>query len=209
MTEPTGLRERKKERTRRALVDAAYRLFERNGYDETTVAEIAAAADVSVGTFFNYFPSKEEVLFTDGPELLDLGLRAIADADPDEHPMDTLGAAVTAMLRGTRGGLRDARGDLEPIRIRLILSVPAVQATVLSRLYDVQRALATAVEEAYADSPWTLGDLDPAAAVGAVLGAALAAGAAAVREGEPFEDAMAYAVEAVTSAFRIAEVGHP
>ena len=58
-----SLRDRKRARTRQALVDAATDLFERNGYDETTVADIAAAAEIGTRTFFSYFASKEELLF--------------------------------------------------------------------------------------------------------------------------------------------------
>jgi AcrR family transcriptional regulator len=57
-----GRRERKKEETRQRIVAAAVELFQRNGYEATTVDEIAARADVAKGTFFNYYPRKEAIL---------------------------------------------------------------------------------------------------------------------------------------------------
>jgi len=63
MNTELGLRERKKQQTRRAIADAAKRLFLEHGFDQVSVAEVARAADVSEQTVFNYFPTKEDLVF--------------------------------------------------------------------------------------------------------------------------------------------------
>ncbi|WP_420114952.1 TetR/AcrR family transcriptional regulator [Pseudactinotalea sp.] len=85
-----GLRERKKRATRRSLQRAALELVAERGMDEATVEEIAAAADVSTRTFFNYFASKEEALSTTDPEALQETLAAIAERPPEESPLQAL-----------------------------------------------------------------------------------------------------------------------
>ncbi|HEY8547390.1 MAG TPA: TetR family transcriptional regulator [Acidimicrobiales bacterium] len=88
MREPCGLRERKKARTRDAIVAAAIDLFETKGYDATTIDEIAEAAEVSPRTFFRYFDSKVDVLMgrKDEPEG-DIPAR-LATRPPEEGPIE-------------------------------------------------------------------------------------------------------------------------
>src|SRR5438093_8268746 len=86
-----GLRERKKEQTKRAIEDAAYRLFAERGYQATTVADIAEAADVAPRTFFAYFPSKEDVLFADFDATATEFAPLLRDRPPGETTFAALG----------------------------------------------------------------------------------------------------------------------
>jgi AcrR family transcriptional regulator len=196
MTEPTGLRERKKQRTRRALVETAYRLFAQKGYDRTTTAEIAAAAEVSNATFFNHFATKEDLVLTeDGEHILRAGLDVIAERHSGDTALDVLRRAMLRMLAEAGTGLRDPAGDLETIRLDLITSVPALRATMLQRAFDAQQQLAAALRHTCADE---LDDIDAAAIVGGVTGAVLAAGQAALRTGQPLGAAMRRAIDIAT-----------
>ncbi|MDX6264984.1 MAG: hypothetical protein QOH84_6672 [Kribbellaceae bacterium] len=80
-----SLRERKKAAARQAMSDAATRLFEQRGFEHVTLSEIAAAADVSVKTIFNYFGSKEDLFFDAEPQALENLLTALRDR-ADESP---------------------------------------------------------------------------------------------------------------------------
>jgi len=170
MAGQAGLRERKRRRTRQALISAAMRLFEEKGYDETTVAEIAAAAEVSTKTFFNYFASKDEVLFPYLSGRIDRAVSIIEQGRAGEDVADVLIRAMEQMLADA---VRDElAGGLALARLPLLMSVPAVQAAILHRYFLAEKQLAEALRRAYPDT------LDPpaaAAVIGALMGAVLAA----------------------------------
>ena len=94
--QPTGLRERKKARTRAAIRQHALRLFREQGYSATTVEQIAAAAEVSPATFFRYFPTKEDVVLQDDLDVVTLG--ALEAQPAGLGPIAAMRSATAAML---------------------------------------------------------------------------------------------------------------
>lgn len=157
-----GLRERKKQRTRLALVTAAADLFERHGYEATTVADIAAAAEVSTRTFFSYFPSKEAVLFADAAERVDIALRVIADRGPSDRPVDVLLRAVDRAV----GSNVELLGRLGHVRVDLIRHTPALRGPMASQVTMASQQITEAVCAAFPETD----ELVVAAMVGALMG---------------------------------------
>ncbi|MDQ5835101.1 MAG: TetR/AcrR family transcriptional regulator [Actinomycetota bacterium] len=95
---PEGLRERKKQRTREQIVEAAMGLFAERGYQATTIADIASAAEVAPRTFFSYFPSKEAVVFHNVERNLDGLASALRDRLPGETAFDALRRWIDGMF---------------------------------------------------------------------------------------------------------------
>ena len=105
---PAGRRERQKQDRERRILAAARRLFDRKGYDATSMENVAARAGLAVGTLYNYFPSKEELLFAisraDTEPLLRIGEAILAD--PPDDPAEAIGALTEVMVQGITAGER-------------------------------------------------------------------------------------------------------
>ncbi len=91
-----GLRERKKQQTREKIERVALQLFAERGYDETTLADIADAADVSRRTIFAYFQSKDDILFCDEPLLYERLEQTLTERPPGATTVDALREFVSA-----------------------------------------------------------------------------------------------------------------
>ncbi len=165
--EQVGLRERKKLRTREALAEAAMRLFARQGYDATTIDDIAADADVSPRTFFRYFGSKEDAVFADHEERARMLEDALRTSTPDEPVQASVRRAVLTLVQQQASGA----GGLE--RVRLITSVPALVARSLEHQARYEQTLARAVAGRLGSSHD--GDVRAGIVAGAAFGALRAA----------------------------------
>ena len=117
---PLGLRERKKIKLRRSVQSEALRLFAEQGYEDTTVEQIADAADISTTTFYRYFPTKEDVVLDDDYDPI---LEHIIGGDDDEPLLTTVRRAIAAVA----AAVEDDR-DAALARLKLLATVPALKA---------------------------------------------------------------------------------
>ena len=161
-----GLRERKKEQTRRSIAETARQLFAQRGFEQVTVAEVARAADVSQQTVFNYFPTKEDLVFWRLGAFEDDLLTTVRDRAPGESAL----AAFRRFVLGQGGLLRSsqpgAREQLAAVT-RTIEESPSLLAREQQIFAGYTDALATLLaEETAADA----GDLEPWVAANAMMG---------------------------------------
>ncbi|WP_019889046.1 TetR family transcriptional regulator [Streptomyces purpureus] len=139
--EPLSLRERKKLKTRLAIRRATYRLLATQGYDATTVEQIAEAAEVSPSTVVRYFPVKEDILLTDEHDaVLDARLRA---RPADEEPLESLRAVVTEAVRTALAH----EPEETRLRARLMAEIPAVRARLAETTAQTAQLLARAIAD--------------------------------------------------------------
>jgi AcrR family transcriptional regulator len=131
-----GLRERKKLKTRAALQKEAMRLFLKQGFAETTIEEIAAAAEVSPSTFFNYFASKEDLILQD--DLDPVIITAFNAQPPELGPV----AALRAAMSSTFSAITPEEMAMVRQRTELVQRDPDVRAAMLSQFAGMVEQIA-------------------------------------------------------------------
>lgn len=159
-----GLRERKKQQTRESIATAAMKLFDQRGFDQTTVADIAAEADVAPRTFFSYYPSKESVVFHDFDEILD-GLRTrLRDREAGESAVDALRGWLVMMIDQL-----EPDDPMQRCRRRLIQENPSLMVQDRAKIGEMEHAIADAVSVDLGEEADALRPRLVAAAAGALL----------------------------------------
>ena len=146
VAEVTGLRERKKQRTRDSLIRAAHELFIEQGYEATTVDEVVAAVDVSQRTFFRYFSSKEEVAFALQTLVSERYLEAVRRRPPGTSPVEVL----RGTLDETWESIGEAIEEILPLRLhmqmwQIIETTPALVAVHLRHAMEMDERLAAEI----------------------------------------------------------------
>ncbi|MBW1599022.1 TetR family transcriptional regulator [Streptomyces sp. JJ38] len=144
----TGLRERKKQRTRDALLRAANELFVSRGYEETTVDEIAAAVDVSQRTFFRYFSGKDEAAFAIQMMVEERYIEALRARPAHEAPVVALRQAV----EDGWNGISEAIERIVPIELHMrmwhqIETTPVLTASHMRRSLEMEQRLAQIIAD--------------------------------------------------------------
>jgi len=161
-----GLRERKKARTRASIREHALRLIREQGYDATTVDQIAEAADVSPSTFFRYYPTKEDVVLQDDFDIVAIGAFL-------EQPADmSIVAALRAATRQAQASVSEEELAGLQATLALMLSVPEVRARAMDEYSRTIIVIAEAIGERSGRDP---GDFAVRTAAGAIVGVIMAA----------------------------------
>ena len=164
MSTAPGLRERKKEQTRHLIAETARALFAKRGFDAVTVAEIARAADVSEATVFNYFPTKEDLVYGRLESFEDELLSAVRDRAPGESALQAFGRFVLQ----PRGLLAAKDADEQLLAItRMIAESPALLAREEQIFLRYTRSLASLLAEETGAKP---DDVEPWVAANALMG---------------------------------------
>ncbi len=188
-----SLRERKKRSTRRALRLAALRLVAERGLDGVTTDEIAAAADVSPRTFFNYFAGKEDALVGNDPEVAGRLAEALRARPEHESPLEALRAVLVEYASTV--SIDDAMWSL---RRQVLEANPHLRAALAGASAELDRALVEALARRTGASPT---DLYPALVVGVTTAAARTAlwFAGSTRFSRPFDQVVEEAFDVLAA----------
>ena len=164
---PLGLRERKKQQTRQLIAEAARRLFGERGFERVTVAEIARAAEVSEQTVFNYFPTKEDLVYWRLESFEEELLATIRDREPGESALDAFGRFILAQRGLLAKPDPQAREQLVAVT-RMITESPALLAREQQIFEGYTASLAALLADETGAPP---ADLRPWVAANAMMGA--------------------------------------
>lgn len=192
-----GIRERKKERTRRAIEQAALRLFAERGYAETTISEIADEAEIARRTFFSYFPTKEDLVVADFARFIDAYEARMEARDPAQDFLTTLKAWLVEYAATE---VRDHERR-EMVRA-LVLANPELRARERFELARAERITARHVAADLGERP---DDVRPRFVAAALTATIAALGEA--RDGQSQADRAAEAHEHVDDVFTFLEGG--
>jgi len=161
-----GLRERKKQRTRELIADAARRLFAERGFEQVTVAEIARVADVSPQTVFNYFPRKEDLVYWRLESFEEELLATVRDRAPGESALAAFGRFVLVQ-RGLLASDDPGARERLTAMTRMIVESPAL----LGREREVFAAYTASLAALIASEPGSGSDVEAWVAANAMIGA--------------------------------------
>jgi AcrR family transcriptional regulator len=140
MNEQPGLRQRKKQRTRETIAHAAHEFFAERGYHATTLPDIAEAADVSTRTIFAYFPSKEDILFSDFPVMKEALARALAERPEGKASLETVREFILSSHQAEKSELDDRLH-------RCVESDETLRSHLRARLGQLEELIAAAIAE--------------------------------------------------------------
>jgi AcrR family transcriptional regulator len=166
VTTTVGLRELKKQRTRELLSDTARRLFAERGFEQVSVAEIARVAEVSQATVFNYFPTKEDLVFGGFERFEEELLEAIRERPKGQSVLEAFGEFILRP-RGLLATADEAQAAELVAVIRMIAASAALQAREQQLLAHYTDALAELIASEVSAGP---ADLRPYAAANALIG---------------------------------------
>jgi AcrR family transcriptional regulator len=165
-----GLRERKRRKTRETIIKVALELFVERGYEETTIAEIADAAEISPRTIFAYFPSKEDILFYDMPEALERLAQVLRDRPEGATALD----ALRDFIAGTLSPASEEEHNVALRRRTVIAANEMLRRNQRARLAPFEQLMAEAIAKDLRAGP---DDIRPR-----MIAAALVTALSAIRE---------------------------